>query len=176
VDDLIGLNPDLVVTGHTLSAQLMRQAAPPIPTVFIGIADPVGSGAVPSLARPGGNITGFTAFEYDIGGKWLSLLKQFAPSVARVALLYNSNTAPWADNFWGSFQATAPSFGVKPVQMNVGDATGIEQAIDALAREPNGALLGVPEVTVTLHQDDRMKARRGLTPEIVNTSIDRPRI
>jgi putative ABC transport system substrate-binding protein len=116
----------------------------PIPTVFIGIADPVGSGVVPSLARPGGNVTGFTAFEYDIGGKWLSLLKQFAPAIARVALLYNSNTAPWADNFWRSFQATAPSFGVTPAQMNVRDAAAIEHAIDALAREPNGALLGVP--------------------------------
>jgi ABC-type uncharacterized transport system substrate-binding protein len=96
-----------------------------------------------------GNVTGFTAFEYDIGGKWLSLLKQFAPAIARVALLYNSNTAPWTDNFWRSFQATAPSFGVTPVQMNVRDAPAIEHAIEALAREPNGALLGVPEVTVT---------------------------
>jgi putative ABC transport system substrate-binding protein len=131
----------------------MRQAARPIPTVFIGIADPVGSGVVPSLARPDGNVTGFTAFEYDIGGKWLSLLKQFAPAIARVALLYNSNTAPWADNFWRSFQATAPSFGVTPVQMNVRDAAAIEHAIEALARESNGALLGVPEVTVTLHRE-----------------------
>jgi putative ABC transport system substrate-binding protein len=153
VEEVIALNPDLVVTGHTLAAQLMRQAARPIPTVFIGIADPVGSGVVPSLARPDGNVTGFTAFEYDIGGKWLSLLKQFAPAIARVALLYNSNTAPWADNFWRSFQATAPSFGVTPVQMNVRDAAAIEHAIEALARESNGALLGVPEVTVTLHRE-----------------------
>jgi putative tryptophan/tyrosine transport system substrate-binding protein len=153
VEEVIDLNPDVIVTGHTLAAQLMRQAARPIPTVFIGIADPVGSGVVPSLARPGGNVTGLTAFEYDIGGKWLSLLKQFAPAIARVALLYNDNTAPWADNFWRSFQATAPLFGVTPVQMNVRDAAAIEHAIDALAREPNGALLGVPEVTVTLHRE-----------------------
>jgi putative ABC transport system substrate-binding protein len=153
VDEAIGLNPDLIVTGHTLVAQLMRQADRPIPTVFVGIADPIGSGVVPSLARPGSNITGFTAFEYAIGGKWLSLLKQFAPDIARVALLYNSNTAPWADNFWRSFQATALSFGVTPVQMNVRDAGAIEQGIEVLAREPNGGLLGVPEVTVTLHRE-----------------------
>jgi len=88
-----------------------------------------------------GNVTGFNAFEYDIGGKWLSLLKQFAPGIACVALLYNSNTAPWTDNFRRSFQATAPSFGVTPVQMNVRDAPAIEHAIEALAREPNGASL-----------------------------------
>ena len=153
LDEVIAFSPDLIVTGHTLVAQLMRQAARPIPTVFVGIADPLGSGVVPSLARPGGHVTGFTAFEYAIGGKWLSLLKQFAPEIGRVALLYNSNTAPWGDNFWRSFQATAPSFGVVPVQMDVRDAAGIEHAIEALAREPNGGLLGVPEVTVTLHRD-----------------------
>ncbi len=152
-EELIGLNLDLIVTGHTLGAQLLGRSARQIPTVFVGIADPINSGVVPSLARPGGNVTGFTAFEHDIGGKWLSLLKQFAPQIERVALLYNSVTAPWGDNFWRSFATSAPSFGIKPVQMNVRDATGIEQAIEALAHEPNGGLLGVPEVTVSLHRE-----------------------
>jgi putative tryptophan/tyrosine transport system substrate-binding protein len=164
LDEMIALSPDLILTGHTLVAQLMRQAVRPIPTVFVGIADPLGSGVVPSLARPGGHVTGFTAFEYAIGGKWMSLLKQFAPEIKRVALLYNSNTAPWGDNFWRSFQATTPSFGVTPVQMNVRDAVEIEHAIEALAREPNGGLLGAPEVTVTLHRDlvIRLLAQRRL--------------
>src|SRR5262249_13442792 len=95
------------------------------------------------------NVTGFTAFEYDIGGKWLSLLKQFAPTIARVAVLYNRNTAPWTDNFWRSFQATAPSFGVTPVQMNVRDAPAMSTPSRRSRTSPNGALRGVPEVTVT---------------------------
>src|SRR5262245_11076536 len=84
--ELIGLSPDLIVTGATHGALLLRQAT--IPTVFVGIADPVGSGVVPSLARPSGNVTGFTAFEKDIVGKWLALLKELAPGLQRVALLF----------------------------------------------------------------------------------------
>src|SRR5262249_57198185 len=79
--ELIGLSQDLLVTGATQGAFLLRQAVPPIPTVFVGIADPVGSGVVPTLARPSGNVTGFTAFEKDIAGKWLALLKELAPGL-----------------------------------------------------------------------------------------------
>ncbi|MET0671026.1 MAG: ABC transporter substrate-binding protein [Xanthobacteraceae bacterium] len=114
-DELTALNPDLIVTGHTLGAQLMRQTARPIPTVFVGIADPVGSGVVASLARPAANVTGFTAFEYAIGGKWLSLLTEIAPRTKRIALLFSSKTAPWAQNFWQSFESSAPMYGVQTV-------------------------------------------------------------
>src|SRR5262249_58236866 len=93
------------------------------------------------------NVTGFTAFEYDIGGKWLSLLKQFAPTIARVAVLYNSNTAPWTDNFWRSFQATAPSFGVTPVQMNLRDAPAIRVPSTRARTSSNGALSRGPACT-----------------------------
>jgi putative ABC transport system substrate-binding protein len=134
--ELIGLSPDLIVTGATHGALLLRQATPPIPTVFVGIADPVGSGVVPSLARPSGNVTGFTAFEKDIVGKWLALLKELAPRLERVALLFNTQTATFAETFWRSFEAAAPAFAVKPVRMDVRNAVEIERAIEAFAREP----------------------------------------
>src|SRR5262245_10706866 len=114
--ELIGLSPDLIVTGATNGALLLRQASPPIPTVFVGIADPVGSGVVPTLARPSGNITGFTAFEKDIVGKWLALLKELAPGLERVALLFNTQTATFAEAFWRSLEAAAPAFAVKPAR------------------------------------------------------------
>jgi putative ABC transport system substrate-binding protein len=151
--ELIGLSPDLIVTGATHGALLLRQASPPIPTVFVGIADPVGSGVVPSLARPSGNVTGFTAFEKDIVGKWLALLKELAPRLERVALLFNTQTATFAETFWRSFEAAAPAFAVKPVRMDVRNAVEIERAIEAFAREPNGGMLAVPETTVTLHRE-----------------------
>jgi putative ABC transport system substrate-binding protein len=151
-DELIALKPDLIVTGHTVGARLMREAPHPIPTVFVGIADPVGSGVVASLARPGGNVTGFTAFEYAIGGKWLSLLTEIAPRTQRVALLFSTKTAPWAQSFWQSFEAVAPKYSVHPVRMDVHDPADIKRRIEEFAREPNGALLGVPEVTITLHR------------------------
>ena len=151
--ELIGLSPDLIVTGATHGALLLRQATPPIPTVFVGIADPVGSGVVPTLARPSGHVTGFTAFEKDIVGKWLALLKELAPGLERVALLFNTQTATFAETFWRSFEAAAPAFAVKPVRMDVRNAVEIERAIAAFAREPNGGMLAVPEVTVTLHRE-----------------------
>jgi putative ABC transport system substrate-binding protein len=153
VVEIEGLNPDLIVTGHTLGARLLRQSPRAIPTVFVGIADPVGSGVVDSLAKPGGNVTGFTAFEYAIGGKWLSLLKELAPKTETIGLLFNVQTAPWAQNFWKAFESAAPLHGIKPVRMDVSNAAEIERAIDALARERNAGLIGVPEVTMTLHRE-----------------------
>ena len=151
--ELIGLSPDLIVTGATHGALLLRQAIPPIPTVFVGIADPVGSGVVPTLAKPSGNVTGFTAFEKDIVGKWLALLKELAPGLKRVALLFNTETATFAETFWRSFEAAAPAFAVKPVRMDVRNAVEIERAIEDFAREPHGGMLAVPEATVTVHRE-----------------------
>ena len=153
LQELIALGPDLIVTGHTIGAQMMRQASRPIPTVFVGIADPVGSRVVDSMARPGGNVTGFTAFEYAIGGKWLSLLKEFSPKVERVALLFSVRTEPWAENFWRAFEASAPQYGIKPIRMDVGDAAELERSVEALAREPNAGLIGVPAITLTQHRE-----------------------
>jgi putative ABC transport system substrate-binding protein len=153
VQEMVALTPDLIVTGNTRCAQLMRRAPRPIPTVFVGIADPVGGGVIDSMARPGGNVTGFTAFEYAIGGKWLSLLKELSPTVERVALLFNASTEPWAESFWRVFESSAPQYGIKPIRMDVHDAAEIERALQTFAREPNGGLIGVPAVTMALHHE-----------------------
>ena len=105
------------------------------------------------MARPGGNVTGFTAFEYAIGGKWLSLLKEFSPKVERVALLFSVRTEPWAENFWRAFEASAPQYGIKPIRMDVRDAAELERSVEALAREPNAGLIGVPAITLTQHRE-----------------------
>jgi putative ABC transport system substrate-binding protein len=107
---------------------------------------------VVNLARPGGNVTGLTAYEPTITGKWLTLLKEIAPNVQRVALIFHPQT-PFAPSFLRSLESDAPSFGVKTVAMAVRGASEIEQAIGDLAREPGGGLLMVPETTATLHRD-----------------------
>ena len=150
LDDLLSSHPELVVTGTTVGAKLLSQQGT-IPAVFVGIADPAGSGVVTSLAKPGGNITGFTAFEYGIGGKWLALLKEVAPQVQRVALLFNPDTGLYVENFWHSFEASAQSVGIVPLRMGVRDAADVQTAIESFAREPNGGLLGVPEVAISVH-------------------------
>src|SRR5206468_828028 len=122
-----------------------------IPIVFANIADPVGSGIVPSLAKPDGNVTGFTALEYAIVGKWLELLKEIAPRIERVALIGGRDDVV-ATSFQRNLEATAPALGVRAVAMEVGSAADIEGAIDAFAREPNGGLLAVPALTASLHR------------------------
>ena len=162
--ELLGLAPDLIVTGTSLAVRMLQDANPAVPIVFAGVADPVGAGLVASLARPGGNVTGFSAFEYEIGGKWLALLKEMAPRVERVAFIFNSEGGPLVENFWRSFETSAPALGIKPVAMPVRSAAEAESSIDAFAREPNGGLLGAPEITITLHREliMRLAARHRL--------------
>jgi putative ABC transport system substrate-binding protein len=153
VQDLLTIGPELIIAATTVGTLLLRDSGQPIPIVFVGIADPVGSKIVPSLARPGGNITGFTAYEPAISGKWISLLKDIAPSVRRAGLIYNPQTGPFGERFWQVFAAAAPSFAVEPIRMAVHDATELRRAIEDLAREPGGGLLGVPEVTISMHRE-----------------------
>jgi putative ABC transport system substrate-binding protein len=124
-----------------------------LPIVFVQVTDPVGQGLVPNLARPGGNLTGFTNFEFSIGTKWLETLKQLAPRVTRVALVFNPDTAPFAGLFQQPVEAAAPSFGITSSSAAARDAAGIERTIDAFAREPNGALMVLPDVSATNHRD-----------------------
>jgi putative ABC transport system substrate-binding protein len=129
VEDLLALGPDIIVSATTPGTLLLRDAGRPIPIVFVGIADPVGSKIVPSLARPGGNITGFTAYEPAISGKWISLLKDIAPSVRRAGLIYNPRTGPFGERFWQVFATAAPSFAVEPIRMAVHDATELSEPL-----------------------------------------------
>jgi putative tryptophan/tyrosine transport system substrate-binding protein len=137
--ELIGLQPDVIFCSSTAVTAALHQATSTIPIVFAIVSDPVGSGFVASLGRPGGNITGFTTVEPSIGGKWLSLLKQIAPAIKRAAFMFNPDTAPdGGRNFLASFEAAAGSLGIEPVAMPVRSDAEIETAIAALGAEQAG--------------------------------------
>jgi putative ABC transport system substrate-binding protein len=130
----------------------LLQATRTIPVVFPAVVDPVGAGFVDSLARPGGNATGFMNYEYSLSGKWLELLKQIAPSVTRVAVLRNAATASGPGQF-AAIQAVAPSLRVEVNPLNVRDAGEIERAVAAFARAPNGGLIVTASPAAQLHHE-----------------------
>ena len=139
-EELIGLNPDVILAAGNSSAGPLLQATRTIPVVFTIVPDPVGAGLVDSLARPGGNATGFTSFAYDIGGKWLELLKEVAPKAARVAVLRDSSTTAGVGQ-WSAIQTAAASFGLEPHPINLRDARDLENSIVSFARNPNGCMV-----------------------------------
>jgi putative tryptophan/tyrosine transport system substrate-binding protein len=112
--ELVRLTPDLIIANSTLCLKAVRDETSTIPTVFLVVGDPVGQGFVSSLAHPGGNITGFTAFEFEIGGKWLELMKEIAPDVRRIVFMFNPEAGlPYAEKFAQSIAAAAPARGVE---------------------------------------------------------------
>ena len=137
--------PDVLVANATPSLAAMRQATRTIPIVFIGVADPVGQGFVPSLARPGGNMTGFGLEEPSMGAKWVELLKEISPRMARAAILFNPETAPFGRMFLPSMHAAAVSSVISLTIAPVSNTTGIEQAIVEAGREPVGGLIALPD-------------------------------
>jgi putative tryptophan/tyrosine transport system substrate-binding protein len=145
--------PDLILATSTPVMAALREQGLSVPIMFVQVTDPVGQGLVPNLARPGGHITGFTNFEFSIGTKWLETLKQIAPHVTRVALIYNPETAPYADLFQRPVEAAAPAFAVTPITVAARSAAELEHAVDAFARTPNGGLLVLPDVTNLIHRD-----------------------
>ena len=143
--ELVTLQPDLVLSHTTPTTATLLQQTRTIPIIFTVVADPVGSGFVASVSRPGGNVTGFMIIEGSLGGKWVELLKEIAPRVARIALLFNPATATYAEYYLNSFKAAAPSFGVEAVATPVHDMSEVESAVATQAREPNGGLIVMPE-------------------------------
>jgi putative ABC transport system substrate-binding protein len=150
--ELVALNPDVILSNNTPTTATLLQQTRTIPIVFATVADPVGSGFVASLARPGRNATGFATTEGSLGGKWLELLKEVAPRVSRVALLFNPATAPYAEYVLNSFNAAAATFGVEARVTHVQDASGLEAVIAAQAREPNGGLIVLNEDFTIAHR------------------------
>jgi putative ABC transport system substrate-binding protein len=151
--ELVGLAPDVILATSSSAIAALRQQTRTIPIVFSPVADPVGQGFVQSLARPGGNLTGFTNYDAELMGKWLQLLKEVAPSVTRVAVIFNPDTAPYAPLFNRAIEAAAPSFGITVTLAPVHDDAGIEAAIAAQAREPGGGLINFPESFSVTHKD-----------------------
>jgi putative ABC transport system substrate-binding protein len=151
--ELAALAPDVLVAGTgTATVAPLLQATRTVPIVFAVVIDPVGAGFVDSLARPGGNATGFTVFEYGMSGKWLELLKQIAPAVTRAAVLRDPTIASGIGQF-AAVQAVAPSLGVDLSAVDVRDAGEIERAVTAFARSSNGGLIVTASALATYHRD-----------------------
>jgi putative ABC transport system substrate-binding protein len=150
--ELVALAPDVILASGGFGMGPLQQATRTVPIVFVNVTDPVGAGFVDSLARPGGNATGFLLVEYGIGAKWLELLKQIAPRVTRVAVLRDPATASGTGQL-GAIQSVAPSFGVELRPADVRDAGQIERTIAAFAREPNGGLIAIAGALANVHRD-----------------------
>ena len=135
--ELVALPADVILANGTEAVGPLQAASRTIPVVFVLVTDPVGQGFVQSLARPGGNVTGFTLYEFGMGGKWLQLLKEIAPSVTRAAVIRDATTTGGVGQF-AAIQAVAPSLGVEAVAVNVRDPNEIERTITEFGRTANG--------------------------------------
>ena len=151
-DELIALAPDIIVVWANPAAAIVQKATQTIPIVFVSVSDPVGGGFVTNLARPGGNITGFHNFETAIGGKWLQVLKEIAPSVRRVAFVHSPNISAHVA-FMHTAQAASTSLGMTVTSVGVRSAVEIEPALRAFAKEPDGSLIVAPSPLNTTNQE-----------------------
>jgi putative ABC transport system substrate-binding protein len=150
--ELVALAPEVIVASASPSVAALQRATRSIPIVFANVIDPVGAGFVSNLARPGGNTTGFAAFEYSTSGKWLELLKQIAPQIRRVAVLRDPALAAGIGQF-AAIQSLAPSFSVELSPIDVRDTAGIDQAVTAFAREPDGGLIVAGAAGAVAHRE-----------------------
>ena len=150
--ELVALAPDVIIAGGPLGLAPLLQATRTVPIVFAIVPDPVGSGFVESLARPGGNATGFMQFEYSLSGKWPELLKEIAPDVTRAAILWDP-AVPAGIGQFAIIQAVAPSLGIDVSPVNMRDAAEIERGVAAVARAPNGGLIVTGSGLASLHRN-----------------------
>jgi ABC-type uncharacterized transport system substrate-binding protein len=150
--ELVALGPEVILAGVGATTQALQQASRTVPIVMAQALDPVGNGYVDSLARPGGNITGFIQFEYALAGKWAELLKEMTPEVARVGVLREPEQ-PAAVGQWTMIQAVAQSFGAELKPIDLRDASEIERAVSAFARSPNGGLIATVSAAALRHRD-----------------------
>ena len=157
--ELVALRPDVMLAISTPIVAALRQQLTTIPIVFVAVSDPVGSGFVESLARPGGNITGFTSFEYSMAAKWLGLLKEIAPHVARVGLMFNPETTPGGGPFYTRpVHAIGQSLGVQTFDAPIHSAGDIEPVIGALGKGSGGGLIVFPEAFTSSHSEQIVAA------------------
>jgi putative ABC transport system substrate-binding protein len=150
--ELVGMTPDALFAAAAPALVALKGETHSVPIVFVQVSDPVKLGFVASLARPGGNATGFANFEHPIGGKWIELLKDTAPDRSRVLVVLEPDN-PSQIAYWQAIEAAAPSFGVQVSRADVRDAAEIERAIGAFAQQPNGALIVAPNAVTILHRD-----------------------
>jgi putative tryptophan/tyrosine transport system substrate-binding protein len=157
VAEMVSLAPDLIVANTIPVLTALRQTTSTIPIVFTVVNDPVGQGFVSSLARPGGNITGFSFIEFSMVGKWIGILKDIAPDLSRVALMFNPDTAPYYDVFLRSFERQPRSVAVEVSAAPVRNTAEIEQVIARLAQQPGSGLIAASDSFVVFHRDAILK-------------------
>jgi ABC-type uncharacterized transport system substrate-binding protein len=150
--ELAALAPDVILANGSVVVTPLLQATRTVPIVFVVVPDPVGAGFVDSLARPGGNATGFVQFEYGLSGKWLELLKEVAPRLTRAAVLRDA-AIPSGTGQFGAIQSVAPSVGLEVSPVNIRDASEIERAVGAFARSANGGLIVTGSALAQLHRN-----------------------
>ena len=152
--ELVALQPDVILAPTASATASVLQQTRTIPVIFTVVSDPVGGGFVSSFHRPGGNATGFIIAEPTMAGKWLELLKEVAPRVARVALLFNPTTTPHAEYYLSSIKAVPASFGVQAITAPVHDRSELASVVAAQAREPNGGLIVMPDFFLFWHRSE----------------------
>jgi putative ABC transport system substrate-binding protein len=151
---LVALKPDVILTNSTPVAAAVQAHTRTLPVVFVQVTDPVGLGFAANLVQPGGNLTGITNFEFSVGSKWIETLKDIVPRLTRVAVVFNPDTAPYADKFVRPLAATAATFSVTPTVVAARDAAALERMIAEFAQGPDGGLLVLPDVSTVNHRRD----------------------
>jgi putative ABC transport system substrate-binding protein len=150
--DLLRLSPDVVLAASTINLAELLRRGPVMPIVFVLVSDPVEQGFVSNLARPGGNITGFSNYEFSIGGKWIELLKRMAPNLTHVTLVFNPGTSPQSQFFVRSIESAAPALGVEPSAAPVHALADIERVIGTVSRRPNSGLIFPTDSFLSSHR------------------------
>jgi putative tryptophan/tyrosine transport system substrate-binding protein len=173
---LVGLKPDVLVSRSTpTTAALMRESSSAIPTVFVNVVEPVEQGLVQSLARPGGNVTGFTQFDTSSGSKMVELLKEIDPRIVRVGIMYNPKTAAQAGLYARAIRDSGPALGVESIEMPVQSEADIETAVLRFARQPGGGLVLIPDSFTNEHRASIIAAvARNRLPTLYTSIFDRP--
>jgi putative ABC transport system substrate-binding protein len=150
--ELMRLSPDVILASSTTNLTEVLRRGPTMPIVFVLVSDPVAQGFVSNLAIPGANITGFSSFEFSLGGKWIEWLKQIAPGLAHVTLVFNPDTSPQSKFFVSSIESAARLLGLEAAAAPVHSPADIERAIGTVSRRPNGGLIFPPDSFLTLHR------------------------
>jgi putative tryptophan/tyrosine transport system substrate-binding protein len=150
--ELVRLNPDALLAITTPATAALQRETRALPIVFAIVSDPIGSGFVASLANPGSNITGFIDIEASLPGKWLDLLRETAPGIARVAFMFNPRTAPYARYYLDTFRSAASASAIEPIEAPIGSAAEVETVMAALAREAGGGLVVMPDTSMAIHR------------------------
>jgi putative ABC transport system substrate-binding protein len=152
-EDLVRLSPDVLLAGATPAVIALQHATGSIPIVFANVADPVGQGFIASFARPGGNTTGFGGFDFSIAGKWVQIIKEIAPAVARIGVIFNRETGPYNESMLPFIETASGPLSVKPIPTAIHDSESIAQTLEKLAEEPNTGLIVLPAAMFTTYRD-----------------------